>query len=159
MPWPARLGISAHCARWDIRSSSPERACISIKLNRFRHTCPVRHSPSPTTRRSGFAVCWPAGTGTPSNEPLLLVRGMQRAQNAHSLRAIQRTVWVKGQPSRSPLKTRLMSPSFQGQGPLAPMPDLPQAIQRADIVGGPSKPSGTAKRALFKYKTLNKVHS
>jgi hypothetical protein len=40
------------------------------RLSLFRHTCPVQHSPA--TFRSGFLV------RTPSNEPRLLIRGMQR---------------------------------------------------------------------------------
>jgi hypothetical protein len=65
---------------------------------------------------------------TPSNEPRLLVRGMQRAQNVHSLRAMQIFMWAKDLPSRSTFKTRLRCPIK------APIPYLRQALQRADIV-------------------------
>jgi hypothetical protein len=49
-------------------------------------------------------------------------------QKAHGLRAMRRTItWAEVLPCRSSLKPCLRSP-FK-----APMPDLPQALQRADI--------------------------
>jgi hypothetical protein len=64
----------------------------------------------------------------------------------HSLRAMQTFMWAKDLLSRSPFKTRLRYPSK------APMPDLQQALQRADIVvaeGGPfSSFQGPGPRAV-----------
>jgi hypothetical protein len=59
---------------------------------------------------------------TPSNEPHLLVRGMQRAKNVQSLRAMQIFMWAKDLPLCSPFKTRLKC-SIK-----APMPDLRQGL-------------------------------
>jgi hypothetical protein len=96
---------------------------------------------------------------TPSNEPRLLVRDMQRAQNLHSLRAMQIFMWAKDLPSCAPFKTRLRCPIK------APMPDLQQALQRADIVvAGPvfrcaRANHRTGNQALFENKTATAVYS
>jgi hypothetical protein len=95
---------------------------------------------------------------TPSNEPRLLVRGMQRAQNVHSLRAMRIFVWAKDMPSCSPFKTRLRCPIK------APTPDLQQALQRADMRARFSSARGplnqrTGNQALFENKTPTAVYS
>jgi hypothetical protein len=97
------------------------------QTNRFRHPCPLRHSPA--TARSRFLV------KMPSNEPRLLVRGMQRSQNAHGACNSEQHV---GERPTLPLPPQDMS-QVPIQGPHA----RPAAgHQRADIVGG-LKPSGT----------------